>query len=297
MIAPPPPPLRLLRPDEAPVAEDDVLVRPRATPSLVVAILMFALAGLVIYRHQTSDLPLGVAIFIGGFGGLVGWVGWRSWRKSLRPDAWLMAIGPARVLIRFRSFLNDRFPPGDPQIVELPLAAVAAVRRTRRHVTRPSGRSTQHRHYAYLDFRLHPTDLEPLRQALAREGTLKRRGARFEHQPVIVTAEGAIRVEMAYNGASTRPRAADVLRLLGQRVRVEDEVNERIAAERARGMTAEEQDAALRAMAEAGDTEGAVQLARTLHGGSLAAARARVQRLARGGPAPDAVPGGSREGG
>lgn len=286
MIAPPPPPLRLLRPDQAPLAVDDVLVRPRATPSLVVAIVFSAMAWLVAARYLEGKLPLVAAIFFGVAFALIARVGFTAWRRSLRRDAWLMAIGPRRVLIRFRSFLHTRFPAEDPQLVEIPIQAVAWVRRRRRHVTRPSGRATQHRRYTYLDFHLHPADLEPLRQALAREAALKHRGGGFDHQPVIVTAEGEIRVEMAYNGASTRPRSADVLRLLGARVPVEDEVEERIAAERAAGLTPDEQDAAIRALAEAGDTVGAAQLARTLHGGSLAAAKARVERLLGAGPVP-----------
>jgi hypothetical protein len=112
-----------------------------------------------------------------------------------------------------------------------------------------------------------------------REATLRHRGTRFDHQPVAMTAEGVVRVEMAYNGASTRPRSADVLRLLGQWVRVEDGAKERIAAERGRTLPPAEQEAAIRALAEAGDTLGAVQLARTVHGESLAAARERVRRL------------------
>lgn len=282
MIAPPPPPLRLLRADEAAPGADDVLVQPRATPSLVVAAVMAWLVWLIGTRYMEGKLPLGAAIFFGAGFALIGAVGFTGWLRSLRRDAWLMAIGPTRVLIRFRSFLNYRFPAEDPQLVEVPIRSIAWVRRTRRHITRPSGRATRHGHYSYLDFHLHSADLEPLRRALAREATLKRRGARFDHQPVMVTAEGQVRVEMAYNGASTRPRVADVLRLLGERVPVRDEAKERIAAERAPAMTPEEQDAAIRAMIEAGDTMGAIQLARTLHGGSLSDAKARVERLVGG---------------
>lgn len=233
MIAPPPPPLRLLRPDEALPAADDVLVRPRATPSLVVAIVFSGLAWLVVSGWPEGKMPLAAALFFAAVFALVAGVGFTGWRRSLRRDAWMMAIGPRRVLIRFRSFLHVHFPADDPQLVEVPLQAVAWVRRTHQHITRPFGRATQHRHYTYLDVHLHPADLEPLRRALAREATLKHRGTRFDHQPVIVTVEGAIRVELAYNGASTRPRAADVLRLLGERVPVQDAATERTAAARA----------------------------------------------------------------
>jgi hypothetical protein len=219
---------RILARAEAPLLPDDRIVRPLETRLLVVALVMFALAGLVAWRYQAGAMGWGWAALGAGFFALLGLTWVAMWISTLRQDAWLLAIGRERILVHLRS--SRRRPPGEPRLLELPWARIASVRLTRQKRSRPSptGSGTVVRFHTFLDLRVRDLDLGPLREALAHERTLDRAAAYRDADPVMVVDDDVVRVEVASRNGSTRPGHAEVLRLLGERVPVEDEVSEHV---------------------------------------------------------------------
>jgi hypothetical protein len=219
---------RILPRAEARLLPHDRIVRPLGTRLLVVALVMFALAGLVAWRYQAGAMRWGWAALGTGLFAALGSAWVAMWISTLRRDAWLLAIGRERILVHLRS--SRRRPPGEPRLLELPWARIASVRLTRQKRSRPSptGSGTVVRFHAFLDLRVRDLDLGPLREALARERSLDGAAAYRDVDPVMVVDDDVVRVEVASKDGSTRPGHVEVLRLLGERVPVEEEVSEHV---------------------------------------------------------------------
>lgn len=282
---------RLLSRAEARPDPGDALVRPRHRGYLVSAVVFAALTGWLGWLGYEGRMRWWLALLLGLVTALISRGALLTWIQTRRHDNWLMAIGGSRVMIRFRSFLHDHFPAEDPQVVELPLAHVVSVRQTRQKVTRPATKQlgAQHRHVTYLDIRTRGLNLAPLWDALVRERSVRHLGVRRDHDPVQLVGDGVVRVEMI-GRATTRPRIDEVLRLLGRQAVVEEGASEEVfEGTELPAASLEEHEAAVQALARAGQTLAAIQLARTLFGDGLVKAKARVQRLAdEGGGGQDA---------
>lgn len=216
---------RILRRAEAEFRPGEHAVRPRATGSLLLAITFLALAGWVAWKYWTGTMHWGWAAAGGTVSLLLGAGILQGWRDSLRPAAWQMAIGPERILVPLRSYLNGRLLDDDPQILELPLAHLASVRATDLRLARdaPTERGVEHRYLHCLDFRTRGMDLGPLKEAVAAEGNLRADGSRL-HVRVQVPDPDVVRVETGSNWE----RTTEMLRLLGEHLAVEEAVSEQV---------------------------------------------------------------------
>lgn len=222
MSAPAP---RILRRREVDLRPGERLVQPRAVGTLVLALTCFALAGLVAWRYRAGALHGGWAVVLGSICALLGGGFLQGWRLSLRADAWLLAVGPERVLVSLRSHLRDRRGDDDPQILELPVAHVESVRRTRVRRAR-SARTNSGVDYSYstwLDFRTRGLDLGPLREVLAAEAAHRPHGSAAGREHARVEGE-TLHVKLG----STRPAGDAVLYLLGEYVVLEPDVSEEV---------------------------------------------------------------------
>ncbi|HYW13824.1 MAG TPA: hypothetical protein VE871_17810 [Longimicrobium sp.] len=212
---------RFLRPSEAAIRGDERLVRPNAVFQLVFGIVLLGVAGWMGWRYREGTIHWGWAAGVGAFCLLFGVWMLQSWRLSLRPEAWLLAIGPERVLVRVRTYLNAHLTADEPQIVELPLAHLVSVR-LRNYKRERGGPSDgkNYKHTTYLDFRTRDTDLGPLGEALAREYAPRADGS---STPPIVLMDGDM---LSVVMEPTRPDRDEVLCLLGERMPREDTVSE-----------------------------------------------------------------------
>jgi hypothetical protein len=227
----------------------------------------------------------GWAVLAGGVLGLLGAASLYFWLMTLRPGAWRMAVGDTRMLVRFRDYAAKRRGPGDAQIVELPYANVASVRQTAQTIASPvaSGGKTSARGYTFLDIRTRGLDLSELRDALARERAMDPGAARHGPAPAALLNDGVLRVLMVSRDEFTRPGIAEVVRLLGGHVAVEEDATEAVDAAGAPALPPARHEGAVRDLAKAGETWDAVQLARTLYGDTLGQANERVRQLSGNG--------------
>jgi hypothetical protein len=212
---------RFLRPSEAAIRGDERLIRPNAVFQLVFGIVLLGVAGWMGWKYREGTIHWGWAAGVGAVCLLFGGGMLQSWRLSLRPEAWLLAIGPERILVRVRTYLNAHLTADEPQIVELPLAHLVSVR-LRNYKRERGGPSDgkNYKHTTYVDFRTRDTDLGPLEEALAREYARRPDGS---STPPIVLVDGDM---LSVVMEPTRPDRDVVVRLLGERMPREDDVSQ-----------------------------------------------------------------------
>lgn len=273
-------PVRVLPLHAANAVPTDFLVRTHATPLLEGWVFGFGIAGAIGATTYVGGMPWLAGTVLGGLLAAGGASALAKWRRVRRPDAWLLALGHRRMLVQLRAPLDGRPLSTVPrEVVELPYGAIACVRLLSRQFQRHR-KNRKHGLHVYLEIRTRGVDLHPLRHALARESPAP--------GPVWLDEDDVIRVHLA-GALSTRPASADVLRLLGDYVLVQDAAEELVAVSGARRLEPTGQAATLRALVEAGEADEAVQLARALYGEDLPHARARIRRL-QAPPAPPTIP-------
>jgi hypothetical protein len=248
--APAPPPLRVMSRADANIGLEDVVVRPRKPGQLVVMAVALGMAGWTAWSAAVGGLPWGIASVCSAALLILTWTLYRQWLRTMRPGAWQMAIGRDRVLIRYRGVMDTGTPPGNPQVIELPLAHVRGVWRLKRTVKVEASGDHQHRTYEYLNFRVQGCDLRPLQVVLLEEQR-DRADEWFTHRdPAVVVTAGVLRVETAFQGSGVEPGTDELLRQLTEHVPLEPEAAEYIDVSRPASMLPEERDDALRAVAE-----------------------------------------------
>ncbi|HST61435.1 MAG TPA: hypothetical protein VLK84_22205 [Longimicrobium sp.] len=212
---------RFLRPSEAEIRADEQLVRPNAVFSLVLGLALLGTAGWMGWKYWAGTIHWGWAAGIGAFSLLFGGGLLQGWRLSFRREAWVMAIGPERILVRVRSYLHEHLTADDPQVVELPLAHLVSVRLRKVERQLPGkGRSRNYKFATLLEFRTRGTALLPLGEALSQEYAPRPNGS---VTPPVVRVDGDV---LTVEIGPIRPDRDEVLRLLGERMTREDDVEE-----------------------------------------------------------------------
>lgn len=212
---------RVLRRAELGLSPDERLVRENPTVALVHALIVLGLAGLAAWRYQAGTLHWGWAASLGGFCALLGLALVWGWRLLLRPEAWVLAVGPERVLVSLRSTRDERLTDDDPHILELPLAHVASARAsTMRQRHQAKGEShVSHTYTPYVDFRTQGLDLGPIKAMLLGDRYYGLQSGGREH---VVVDEPLVRVRLR----GTKPDSTEVLYLVGEFLPLEPDVSE-----------------------------------------------------------------------
>jgi hypothetical protein len=142
----------------------------------------------------------------------------------MSPTNWLLAIGPDRVLIKIRSYLNTRLPADDPQVVSLSFSEIEAAQITKEKIRyyRSQGNSKTTEYQTHLDLHIKTESLEPLQERLKYERSVKtykdsgihKSSTKAHHYPVSVPGHKIIRIKWRSPGIFIVPgvkKAADLL--------------------------------------------------------------------------------------
>jgi hypothetical protein len=279
--------LSFLPPSQAALSRARVFRQSRLVSALFFAVMASLLAGGVALRFAVPFEPAGVVLwyvmmpFLLLMAAIAGW----AFRAAMGPDNWLVAVTGDALLVKFRSYLNRHFPPGDPVVARVPFAAIAFAQGVRMTLTvpgtKPGARETQF--LRFLDLRLKDdAEAARLRAAIEAEravvppsGKLGR--TRGVHYPVQVLADGTVRLTWRGPHDAVRPGLAAVLAALKGRCAVMPEAPPADVDLFALDRRAQE-DRILE-MALRGDRMGAVRAARRFYGLDLAAARQFVSEL------------------
>ncbi len=212
---------RVLRRAELGLSRDERLVRENPTVALVLALVILALGGLAAWKYRAGALHWGWAASLGGFCALLGVALLWGWRLLLRPEAWVLAVGPERILVSLRSTRDERLTDDDPHILELPLAHVASARASTMR-QRHQARGESHVSYTYtpyVDFRTQGLDLGPIKAMLVGDRYYGLNSGGREH---VVVEEPLVRVRLR----GTKPDSTEVLYLVGEFLPLEPDVSE-----------------------------------------------------------------------
>ena len=196
----------------------------------------------------------------------------RSFLASRQPQSWRLRWDAEGIYLRYRSYLNNRFPADRPAALYLPRREVAWLKARRETLDRPDERGNwgHKRSYRWLEVGLRGLDPAPIQAALAEEAKLRSpRGWRANDYPVAVTREGSLRVQLR------DPEAALARLRRFYAVALPEETRSGSFADLSR----EEQESHILALAAAGDRFAAIKTARELYGLNLTEAKRHVDGL------------------
>ena len=174
------------------------------------------------YRY--GKLPFYVFILSGVLPALFSIMCFRHCAKAMSPTNWLLAIGPDRVLIKFRSYLNTQLPEEDPQVVSLSFSEIEAAQITKEKIRyyRSQGNSKTTEYQTHFDLHIKTDSLQPLRERLRYERSVKtykdsgiyKSSTKARHYPVSVPEDKIIRIHWRCSGSFVTggiKKAADLL--------------------------------------------------------------------------------------
>lgn len=269
--------MRLLRDDEVPAPPAVESYQETAWPGLVVGLVLLASAGALVIWPLAEEgwrvtWPLALLGPMALIVLLIARFALRSFLVSRRPESWRLRWDAEGAYLRYRSYLNNRFPADTPAAVYLPRREIAWLKVRRETLDTPDehGRWGLKRSHRWLEVGLRGLDPAPIEAALSDEAKLRGpRGWRANDFPATVTREGTLRVRL-------RNPAAVLARLRRYYPVALAEESESGAFE---SMSHEEKESHILALAAAGDNFAAIKAARELYGLDLTEAKTLVDEL------------------
>ena len=215
---------------------------------------------------------LALALGLGLLMTIFPYFGFRSYFGSRRPEAWRLRWSPEGIYLRFRSYHNWRFPADMPTVFYLPRREVAWLRLQSASLDKPDETGAwghQRLKTKGLEIGLKNLDPAPLADALRAERQQRHRGFRVNDEPVKLTADGSLTVELRRAG-----------QLLDQMTRyyatgLEEHRDGKTFAD----MSQSEREDHILALAGAGDKFAAIKAAREVFGYDLTKAKRLVEEL------------------
>jgi hypothetical protein len=203
---------------------------------------------------------------------LIGRFALRTFFASRRPGSWRLRWSSDGLYLRYRSYLNERFPTDTPTVLHMTRREVGWLKVRKEVLKTPDekGAWSLSRKHRWLEIGVRNVELTPLREALTKEAKLRdSRGGRVNDLPLSITRNGTLRVQL------NRPDTA--ARLLGLDFAVApSEESRSLSFEK---MSPAEKEDHVLALAAAGDTFAAIKAAREVYGFDLGEAKAFVEEL------------------
>ena len=273
--------MKLLSLPQAPTRQQAMFFRSGRLGPAAFFLFSLAIMGALIYGYAVGDIPF-VLMLVFVLGSLIFLpISLSMLVRSFQATNWLFALGPDRLWIKYRSYLNSHFPPDDLQIIEWRYDEIGSVGLVRRkEITLGSRNRTQVQFYKHLEFTLHRPFGRELPNALLAELNAKdcpnrRIRSKAGDYPVQVKGENTFRMrvnsirpgwktalrEIEKNGITVAPEkreAEDYTTPLEDKRQMEDQ---------------------LIALAEQGKTIAAVKLARRRYGMGLTEAKKFIDEL------------------
>ena len=287
--------LRFHRADEASNRPGEVTFRARPLPHILATVIVAAIGAALLFSPVIAE-PLGAeplpaaVVYLGG-GGLVllALLFLAGLRANLRPSNWLLRAAADGLHVKYRSYLNYKFPAEDPVVAFIPKQEVAWIRVRRQDSERTiEGETMVWRRF--LEIKLHGDDTSELTERLRDERQRTAPGVmgwktKVLHYPVRVLPEAIVQLEWRSPGTYTRPGIDRAVEILGRWYRVADTVDEEQPLPDK--LDRAQQEARLIEMTERGEVMDAVVLAKEIYGFDTTQAKTFVDDL-RGRPAPPA---------
>ena len=276
--------MQLMREADAPLGPRDRAFYYSRIQALSGVMILTAMAfGLTVFAHLKAVWP---AYFISAFIVVCLLIFQKVVTARFRPTNWLVRMTDNGLFIKFRSYLNFRFPDQDLTVIFVPYSDIRSAKQVKERQQLPSqnGRAwgaPTVRTRRFIDLEL-AGNSEPLAAALAHEtkrvfAKLADGGAnasaRYQHLPVKL-AGSVLRIEW-----DVVPSARSLLDALTRHTLVQPPTESSKNFADLEGLGRKEQEARLLELAESGDIIGAVALARQLYSYDLTTAKQFVDSL------------------
>lgn len=205
-------------------------------------------------------------------------------RSSFRATNWIVKTTDEGLYLNLRSYQNRHFPDDAPTVAFLRYAEIDSVRAVRESYERGRAGERSTHNFGWLELRLLDIDTRELAELVQRERTRQgperrclgiRGRTRSNHVPVLVSAEGLVRVERVSRA---------LLRELGKQVRLEEPREVDLDLPDGRGLEQRVRDFLAR-----GERFAAIELVRHERNASLTAAHELVREIERGSARPQRV--------
>ena len=269
--------MKLLRDDEGPAPPAVQSHQETQWSGLFVGLGLFgAVTAVIVWTlmQQAWDSPwlfsimcLGALIVM-----LIGRYALRTFFASRRPEGWRLRWATDGLYLRYRSYLNDRFPADTRTVLYLTGREVGWLKARKDTLETPDERgnwSLSRKHH-WLEIGLRNVDPTPLREALSAEAKLRNSsGGRVNDYPLSVTRDGTLRLQL------NRPDTVTDLLRLTYAVALPEESS----SLGFQNMSRDEKEDHVLALAAAGDTFAAIKAAREVYGFDLKDAKAFVEEL------------------
>lgn len=273
--------MKLLPLPQAPTRQQAMFFRSSRLGPVVFFLFSLAVIAAVIFAYAVGGIPFVFVLIFVPFSLIFPLISSNMVVRSFQTTNWLLALGPDRLWIKYRSYLNSHFPPDDLQIIELRYDEIESVGLIRRKEIMPGSRNrTQVQYCRHLEFALCRPFGNELPEALLAERNTKgspgrRTSSRSLDYPVQAKGENTIR--MRVNGI--RPGCKTALRefeknginLAPEKREIED-YTELLEDKR-------QMEDQLIVLVEQGKTLAAVKLARRRYGMTLAEAKQFIDEL------------------
>jgi len=196
--------MQLLKLKDVQLSVQDRIFKESALMQFLAGLVFAALAIGILLWNRIGDLSFVAVIFPGSFFVLFSVISFRIFKKTLAPANWLVAIGPDRIFIKFRSYLNSHLPADDPQVISLTFSEIEAAQITKKKIKYRGSKNTPTTEYlTYLDLSVKTENLQPLQERLKFERTTKvskdlggcKYSSKAQHYPVSVPADKIIRIQ------------------------------------------------------------------------------------------------------
>jgi hypothetical protein len=176
------------------------------------------------YRY--GKLPFYVFVLSGIVPVLFSAICFRHCAKAMAPTNWLLAIGPDRILIKFRSYLNSHLPVDDPQVVLLSFSEIEAAQiikeKIRYYSSQRNSKTTEYQ--SHFDLHIKTESLKLLQERLKYERSVKtykdsgiyKSSTKARHYPVSVPDDKIIRIQWRGSGSFVTPGVKKAANLLAR---------------------------------------------------------------------------------
>ena len=290
--------MKFYRLNEIPTRGDDQVFKVSPTGPFIWSMVFLGM-GVALLLLGIREMKMhglkGPPVFFSYFGaaalGLFGWIALSQFRACLKPTNWLLRCNSSGVIIKYRSFLNWRFPAEDVQAVGFDYSEIAWVRKVREQRTSPSmsgDRATQRQTLTFLDFGLANPDTSALEAHLQLEQKARSQGRRIKtvvlDYPVEALPGGIVQLRWRGSGGfGISPSAGKAIEYLGRHVKIAPAESTKLDLTHRGNLSPAEADARILKLAKSGDRIAAAELTRQIYGSTLTEAVAFVEKLQSGG--------------
>jgi len=279
--------MQLLRLQDAQLNIQDRIFKESAFWQFLGAVVFAGLAVGMYMWHKYGELPFFFVVVSGGFLALFSLICFRHFTRTLAPANWVAAIGPDRILIKFRSYLNADLPAEDQQVISLWFSEIEAGRITKQRLkyyrSQRDGAATEY--HTYFDFIVRDSSLQPLKDRLKYEHTamvtrdriICKVSSKAQHYPVSVPDERTIRILWRSPASHVVPSVRKLADLLA-RQRVTIRAAERQVCDYTKSASSDPESKILE-LVEKGKKIAAVRLAEKLYGYNTTEAKQFIEGL------------------